>query len=244
MTTTAPAAGATPAPKTLVARFIGIIASPGETFQSVAATPKWLGMLVTTTLIVALFSALPLTTDTGKQAAIDMQEHQMQSFGMQVNDQMHARLEQGAARMPYITGISVLVFAPVVGLIIAGILFAIFNAGLGGEASFKQVFAVNVHAGVIGALSLIFSGTLNYFRGTQGSLANVGSLLPMIPDTSFLGHFLGMVDVFTIWNVIVLAIGLAVLYRRRTTPIAISLLSVYGVIAIAIALVKSRVGAA
>ena len=244
MTTTAPATGATPAPKNLLARFIGIITAPGETFQSVAGSPKWLGMLVVTLLIVAVFSALPLTTDAGKQAAIDMQEHQMQSFGVQVNDQMHERLEQGAARMPYITGISVLVVGPIIGLIIAGILFAIFNAGLGGEASFKQVFTVYVHAGVIGALSLIFSGSINYFRGTQGSVANIGSVLPMIPDTSFIGHFLGMVDVFTIWNVIVLAIGLAVLYRRKTAPIAISLLSVYGVVAIVVALIKSRVGAA
>lgn len=244
MTTPTTTTGATPAPKSLVTRFIGIITSPGETFQSVVTFPKWFGMLVVTTVIIAIFSALPLTTDQGKQAAIDMQEHQMQSFGMQVNDQMHERLEQGAARMPYVTGISIIVVAPIIALIIAGILFAIFNAGLGGEASFKQLFAVYVHAGVIGALSLIFSGTINYFRGTQGSLANVGALLPMIPDNSFLGHFLGMVDVFTIWNVIVLAIGLAVLYRRRTAPIAISLLSVYGVIAIVVAVVKSRVGGA
>lgn len=244
MTTTAPVAGVTPAPKNLVARFVGIIVSPGETFQSVAASPKWLGMLVVTTLIIALFSALPLTTEQGKQAAIDMQVRQMQSFGMQVNDQMQQRLEQGAGRMPYFTAGGVMVGGPIFALIIAGILFAIFNAGLGGEASFKQVFSVYVHAGVVGALSLIFSGTINYFHGTQGSVANLGALLPMIPDTSFIGHFLGMVDVFTIWSVIVLAIGLAVLYRRKTTPIAISLLSVYGVIAIVIALVKSRVGAA
>lgn len=244
MTTTAPATGATPAPKNLVARFIGIITSPGETFQSVVTSPKWLGMLVVTTLIIAVFSALPMTTPAGQQSAIDAAEQQIQSLGLPMNEQTHQRLEQSASRMPYTTGIGAFVVAPIIALIIAGVLFAVFNAGLGGEASFKQVFAVYVHAGVIRALSLIFSGTINYFRGTQGSLANLGALLPMIPDASFVGHFLGMVDVFIIWSVIVLAIGLAVLYRRKTTPIAISLLSVYGVIAIVIALVKSRVGAA
>jgi uncharacterized membrane-anchored protein len=53
-----------------------------------------------------------------------------------------------------------------------------------------------------------------------------------------------MVDVFLIWYIVVLAIGLAVLYRKRTQPIAISLLSVYAVIAIVVALIKSRVGGA
>jgi hypothetical protein len=50
-------------------------------FQGVAAAPKILGMLATTTVIVALFTALPLTTPAGRQAAIDKQVAQMQSFG-------------------------------------------------------------------------------------------------------------------------------------------------------------------
>ena len=51
-------------------------------------------------------------------------------------------------------------------------------------------------------------------------------------------------DVFLIWYIIVLAIGLGVLYRRRTQPIAISLLVFYAVIAVIIAVVKSRAGGA
>jgi hypothetical protein len=244
MTTPPIAAGTAPAPKSLVARFIGVLTAPRETFASVAAAPKWLAMLALTTVIIAVCTALPLTTDAGQQAAIDQQEQQMQSFGMTVNDQMHEQMEKGAARMPYITAASVLVVSPIFAVLIAGILFAIFNAAMGGEASFKQVFAILVHAGVISALSAVFSGAVNYFRGSTGSVANLGALLPMLSDKSFLAHLLGMVDVFLIWYVIVLAIGLAVLYRRRTQPIAISLLTVYAVIAIAVALIKSRVGGA
>jgi hypothetical protein len=241
MTSTAPAAGSAPAPKNLLARFIGVITSPRDTFASVAAHPKWFGMLALTTVIIAGFSALPMTTEAGRQAAIDQQVTQMQSFGVTMTDQMYESLEKNSGRMPYTTGISVLVVSPIVVLIIAGILFAIFNAALGGEASFKQVFAVLVHAGAVSALSTIFSGTMNYFRGTIGSAANLGVLLPMLPENSFAGRLLGMVDLFLIWWIIVLAMGLAVLYRRRTQPIAISLLTVYAVIAIAIALFKSRV---
>ena len=75
-------------------------------------------------------------------------------------------------------------------------------------------------------------------------MANLGALLPMLPEKSFLASLLGAVDVFLVWWIVVLAMGLAVLYRRRTQPIAISLLAVYAVIAIVIAVVKSRVGGA
>jgi hypothetical protein len=237
-------AGQAPAPKNLIARFIGILTSPRDTFGSVAAAPKWFGMLALTTVIVALFTALPMTTEAGRQAAIDQQVTQMQSFGMTVSDQMYEQLEKRSGTMPYQTGISVLVVTPIFGLIIAGILFAVFNAAMGGEASFKQVFTILVHAGVISAVSAAFSGVINYFRGSMGSVANLGALLPMLSEKSFAGRLLGMVDVFLIWYVVVLAMGLAVLYRRRTQPIAISLLSIYAVIAIVVALIKSRVGGA
>jgi hypothetical protein len=127
--------------------------------------------------------------------------------------------------------------------VFAGILFAVFNAGLGGEASYKQVYAVYIHSGAIGALSAIVSGVVNYFSGRVGSVTNMGALLPMLPEKSFAANLLSAVDIFIIWSVVVLAMGLAVLYKRRTQPIAISLLAVYAVIALGIALLKSRGGA-
>jgi hypothetical protein len=233
-----------PAPKNLLARFIGVLTSPRDTFFSVAASPKWLGMLAVTAVIVAIFSALPMTTEAGRQAAVDQQVTSMQSFGVTVSDQMYEQLEKRSGTMPYQTAVVVIVATPIIALIVAGILFAIFNAAMGGEATFKQVFAILVHAGVISAVSAVFSGVVNYFRGSMGSVANLGALLPMLSEKSFAGHLLGVVDVFLIWYIVVLAIGLAVLYRRRTQPIAISLLSVYAVIAIVVALIKSRVGGA
>lgn len=240
MTATAAAAGSTPAPKSLVARIFGIVLSPKDTFQSVVASPKWFGVLAITTLATALFTAMPLTTEAGRQSAIDKQVQTMQSFGVQVNDETYARMEKQSAIMPYTTGGSIVVISPIMATIFAGILFAIFNAALGGEASFKQVFSVLVHAGVVSSLGAVFGGLINYFRQRMENITNLGSLVPMLPEKSFVANFLGAIDVFVIWWLIVLAMGLAVLYRRRTQPIAITLLSIYGVIAIVIAVVKSR----
>jgi hypothetical protein len=228
----------------LVARFFGVITSPRDTFAAVAANPKWLGMMIVTTLIVAVFTALPLTTEAGKQANIDQQVKSMKGFGFEVTDQVYDSMEKGAARLPYITAISVIVISPIFAAIVAGILFAVFNAGLGGEASFKQMFALIAHSGAVSSLSAVFSGVINYFRGGVSSATNLGALLPMLPEGSFLGNLFGAIDIFLIWYVVVLAIGLAVLYRRRTQPIAMSLLGVYAVIALIIAVVKSRMGGA
>jgi hypothetical protein len=226
----------------LFARFVGVLTSPRETFRSVAAHPKWFGMLVLTTALVAGFTVLPMFTEEGKQAALDQQVSQMEAFGRQVDDAQYEQMRQRMALAPVFAIVSVCVFAPVMALIISGILFAVFNAAMGGEASFKQVFSVIVHAGAVSALSAMFTGPLNYFRGAMGSATNLGVLMPMIDDKSFLGRLLGMVDLFIIWWFVVMAIGLAVLYRRRTQPVAIGLLTVYVIIILCAAAVMSSLG--
>ena len=51
--------------------------------------------------------------------------------------------------------------------------------------------------------------------------------------------FLGSIDLFFVWATISLAIGLGVLYRRRTGPIAVTMLGLYVGIALVIAFFRS-----
>lgn len=243
MTNTSVAAGA-PAPLSLPARFFGIITAPKDTFQSVARWPKWVGMMLLTTVITATFAALPMTTDAGKEAALRNQVEGMESFGMTVSDQQYEGMRRQMAFAPYTTAGFLLIVGPIIAVVFATILFAVFNIALGGEASFKQMFAVYIHAGVIMTLQQIFTGPLNYFRGAVSSATNLAALLPMIDSKSFVGRVLAMTDLFLIWYVLVLAIGLAVLYKRKTLPIAITLYAIYAVIVFGFAAVMSRLGGA
>lgn len=234
--------GAAPAPKSLPARFIGIIISPQATFESVVAHPKWLGMLVLTTLIIIPCTVLPMTTAGGREAMLEAQVRQMESFGIQVNDQMYQQMRGRMGIAPYTTAAGVLIAAPTITAVLAGILFAVFNAVMGGNASFKQVYSVVVHAGAISALGQLFTGPLNYFRETMTSATNLGVVLPMLPEGSFVARLAGMIDLFVVWWIFVLAIGIGVLYRRRTQSVAMALFGTYAVIALAVAAVMSRLG--
>jgi hypothetical protein len=97
---------------------------------------------------------------------------------------------------------------------------------------------------VIGALGLVIGAPIQLWQGTlsMGGPFNLGALVPMLDEGSFLARFLGVVSVFTIWGLIVLAIGLAVLYRRKTANIAIALFLAFGLIGAAFVGVFSRFG--
>jgi len=232
----------TPAPSNVFARFIGIITSPKATFQQVVAHPRWFGMLVLTTLLITLCTAGPQFTESGRQAALDQQVRAMENFGMKITDEVYTQMEARSRFGGYITIVTMLIFAPVTVLILTVILWAIFNVAMGGDATYKQALAVIVHAGVISTLAQLFTAPLNYARGTLGSATNLGVMLPMIDEKSFLGRLAGTIDLFMVWYVVVLAMGLGVLYRRRTQPIAIALFVVYAVIAVGFAAIMSRLG--
>ena len=192
-------------------------------------------MYLLTAVIIAFFAALPMTTDAGRQATLDQQVSQMEAFGMEVSDQMYEQMRQRTQYAAYTTAASILFGSLVVSLILAAILWAVFNAALGGDATYKQILAVLIHAGVISALGQMFTGPINYFRGAVTSATSLGALLPVFDDQSFLGKLFGMIDIFIVWWLIVLAMGLAVLYRRRTQPIAYTLFGIYALIIVAIA---------
>ena len=243
MSNTSVATGGAP-PLSLPARFVGIITAPKETFESVIAHPRWVGILLVVTVIIAVCTALPMTTEAGKEATLRASVESMESFGMTVTDQMYEQMRGRMWFAPYQTGIGILVFSPLMSVVMAGILFLVFNVVMGGGATFKQLFAVFCHAGVISALQQLFTGPLNYFRGAVTSATNLAVLLPMVPPKSLLGRVLAMTDLFLIWYLLVLAIGLAVLYRRKTQPIALTLYGVYAVGILVIAAVMSLRGGA
>lgn len=232
--------GTGPAEMNVISRFIGIITSPRDTFASVVARPKWLVMYLLTAIIMAIFAALPMTTDAGQQAVLDQQVSSMEAFGFDVSDQMYEQMRARTAFAAYQTAGSMLFIMIIWWAVLAGILWAVFNAAMGGDARYKQVLSVLIHSAVISALGQVFTGTINYFRGAVTSATSLSAILPIFEDDTFAGRLAGAIDLFAIWWIIVLAIGLGVLYRRKTQPIAITLFAVYAVIAIGIAAIMSR----
>jgi hypothetical protein len=79
---------------------------------------------------------------------------------------------------------------------------------------------------VITAIQVLFTMPLSYATA-RFATANLGVFVPMLEDTSFLAKFLSYIELFRLWGCINLAIGLGVLYKRRTGGIAMTLIGIY-----------------
>ncbi len=242
MTQTSAQPGVARPPLSLASRFFGMITAPRATYESVVAHPTWFGMLALTTVAMALLVGGFLFTQVGQEAWLEAAT--TGPFSGPVSDEQYEGMRKMSGYVGYITAVSMLLMVPVFSAVFSGILFAIFNAALGGEATYRQILAVVVHAGPIGLLAQLFTIPLNYAQGTMAGSTNLGVFTrTMLTEGSFAARLVGMIDIFVIWQLVVLSMGLAVLYRRRTQPVAVTLLVLYFTIAVIVAVVRRGAGA-
>jgi hypothetical protein len=237
-------AGSATSPKSLPARIGGIIFAPRATYADVAAHPRWVAMFLVVYLVSTAVATTFISTEIGRAAVVDQQITQAESYGRQVNQAQIDRLEAFSKYLVYVAPVIQFFALAGGGLLVAGLAFAVFNALLGADAAFKQVFAVVVHSGVILAALSLFGTPLAYARQTLSSTTNLLVFAPFLDDGSFPARLLGSIDLIYIWWMVSLAIGLGVVYRRRTAPIATTMIAIYVVIGIVIAAIKTAAAGA
>jgi len=234
----------TVAPKGFFTRVIGVFTSPRETFVDIAERPSFLGAIILSLLLIVVPSAGLSMTARGKEMAIDQAYRGMQAtermLGRPLPDQVYEQMEEGVRRQRFPIGqvVGQVVIVPIVFAIEAGILFVVFTSIMGGDRTFKQVLAVVAFASLIGAAGALFAFPIMYAKAAYSSPTTMAVFVPFLDARSFVATFLGWIDLFRLWWILNLAIGLAVLYKKRTTPIAISLLGVYGVFAVVATLIS------
>jgi hypothetical protein len=216
-------------------RLAGIVFSPRATYEEIAARPRILGAVLTVLLVAGLATFTFLSTEVGQNAILDEQLAQMENFGFKPTDAQITLLEQRAGYSRYFAVAGQAVVIPLTMLLVAGVGLAVFNGGFGGNATFKQVYAVVAHSWFLPMLQTLFVLPLNYATGSMAGSTSLAVFLPMLDKSSFAARFLAQADLFRLWWAVNLAIGFAALYKRKTSPIAWWFLAAYGVVALAIA---------
>jgi hypothetical protein len=217
------------APLSLVQRFFGMLTSPKATYENVVSWPRWVGMLVLTTLITVITVFVFLSTEVGRDIVM---KQQIEAGAPAAQAEMAVKFSR------FIAPVAMVIFIPLFALGVSGILLGVF-AVTGGTASFKQVLSVYVHSGVVGTVAGVVNGVINYFLATDTNVTSLKGIGNAFAENGFMAGFFGALDLTFFLGLFVLAIGLAVLYRRRTAPIFLSLSAVYVVVALVIGGVKA-----
>jgi hypothetical protein len=104
---------------------------------------------------------------------------------------------------------------------------------MGGETKFKKVFSVMAWSSLVGMVGQILKTFLILSKGTSRGVVTSLAILMPTPElgekTPILYRFLSRFDLFTIWELIIWIIGLAVIYRFETKKSAMLVLSLWAI---------------
>jgi hypothetical protein len=218
-----------------------MVRSPGATLERAIQQPRSFGLAVLIVAISAVCTAGYLSTRVGELAGLDQQVRQLEAFGVEVTESGYAQLRVWA---PYRAAASAAVILggwPLAWMTLAWIIKRLGNR-LDATASYAQVLTIVVHASAILAVRSLVALPINYARESIGGATSLSTVMPAFGESTFPARLLGALDVFLLWWVALMAIGLGKLYGRPTIRIARWLLGAYAVWAIAIALAQALRG--
>lgn len=234
-------------------RLIGTLISPGETFQDINRKPDFLLPLLLA-IVVSLagnFVILKrLNPDYEKitRQAVEQQlaknNKTISDLSPQEREAVEAQVKMGAKISPYV-GYVISILSPLV----IGLFALLFWAGtmlISGQSTFKKVFSVTsyIYAVVLVTIQMALNVLVAFLRNPEdidllkGSIAvtNPGMMLPA-GSNAIVEALLTRLDIFSIWFIVLMSIGLAKVCKKTSTgkaaTVVVGLWAIWVVLAVA-----------
>ena len=198
-------------------RITGVLWQPRATMAEVVRNPAFLTAWIVVVLVVVACGSALLSTRVGRQALVDERVRVVEALGGRVDAAAYAALQADPPTLVYLTSGGRLLLTPPVTLLVAlGV--KVLAAASGARIRYVVALAIAVHATAVLAVQQVVATPLHYRRESLTSPTNIAGLLPMLAEGSWPARVLGSIDVFGLWWMWVLAVGLALLAAGTVLP--------------------------
>jgi len=217
------------------ARALGIFTAPSSVFEELARRPTWLAALLLITFSIMVLNGVVIWSKTGEAATRQQIQEALEKRGQTLPPEA---VDSQIAIYRYAAPVSVLVVLPLATLGLAGLVYLIFSIALGGEGTFRQTFSVYTHVSLIGIVGAAVATGMVFLKGNLKSSTALSAFLPFLEETSFAYKFFQGMDLFILWQLAVVAIGMGIINKMATRKAATIIFSVYLVILVLITVVR------
>lgn len=222
-------------------RVTGVLRHPRATMAEVVRHPAFITTWVVVLLVAAVCGGLLLSTPIGQQALVDERVRVTEALGGRVDDAAYDRLRSDPPVSIYLTSGGRLLLTPPVTLVVAAGLVGLARLS-GARVTFVTALAIAVHATVVLAVQQVVAAPLHYVNESVTSPTNLAGLLRVFDEGSLAARLLGAIDVFGVWWMWLLAVGLGAATGRPARQYVWRLLAVYLGVAASVAAVFAVLG--
>ena len=221
-------------------RLVNVFIAPSKTFGDLKRNPSWWVAWLVTAIFLVIFGVVAVQK-------IDMVQFLQREIDKSPSAQRRMeqltpeQREKGLAMQA--TGTKVVfyiypVFTLIGGLIIAGVLMAVFNFMLGAEVPFQRALAIVFYSFVpliistiLLTVSVLFSSDPNTIDLTNPMPTNPGFFMDPLGN-KFIYAIASSLDIFSIWVVTLLGLGFATASSNRKPSVSTGITTMFVVFAI------------
>jgi len=190
-------------------KVLSIFFEPRKVFESLKIKPTWLVPFIIVILLGMVYYYYAYPIIMSEQVA------KIQANEKIPEEQKQAIIERmGGGEHPPVWQLGITPIGGLIYLVIASaVLFFVFNVLLGGDSTFRKVFSVYCYSALVGIPATIVKLPLTLVKKSTDVQTSLAILLSPDAKGSFLYNILSSFDIFVIWQVILISIGLAVVYK-------------------------------
>ncbi|MFN2446816.1 MAG: YIP1 family protein [Vicinamibacterales bacterium] len=217
-------------------RIAGVLFRPRRTMAEVCERPTWVTPWILIMAAWAVCGTWLVSTPVGRQAMVDERVRLVEAFGGRMGDAEYARVQANPPLLTYFMTGGRLLLAPPLTLLAALSVWLVARARErpsrqvahseeasrtrqvapeGQRTTYRQALAVTVHATMVLALGQIIATPIHYVRESLTSPLTVALFLPFVDEGTLLSRVYGVLDLFGLWWLGLMAIGTTTLTRRR-----------------------------
>lgn len=217
----------TPLPRRVLDTFV----APRRLFEQFRVHTPWLGALAVTTLVAIL-----ATTAIPDAVFVDQTRNATNRLGKPVTVTSDPATIARWGRI--MAAFSAAMLQPMLALGVAGLLALVFGTLLRGQARFTQYLAIASHALLVPALGALLLLPLRF--GKPELEPSLALFAPFLSADSLLFRLLANFNLFSLWMLLLLALGVSIVNRGVTWGRAATvLLGIYLVLGIGVAALGS-----
>jgi hypothetical protein len=190
-------------------RILGVFYAPERTFNGMQERPRpWIPLLIIVLVsLIVFFVKLPMVREFVLERAGEFMGSEPERA-----ERMRGFAESSGLLIQGIAGTVLLVplwFA------VQALVFQVLVPLVGGEGKFIRTFTAVAYAGLIDLLGALVKLVLLFVKGSIDVHTDLTLFLPMLERNTYLYRFLAKVDLFTIWSLFVVGVGITVLCRSN-----------------------------
>jgi hypothetical protein len=217
-----------PAGMGLFGRLTGVFFEPAKTFEDIGRRPSWF-----VPLLLVMLAGIAYAFMLGQQVGWDQVMNQTRNLSPKVAE----RMDQQMANMPadqrqraldiqtkVVTPAQyygqAILGPPIGALVRSGLIMLIAGVMMSAGLRFKQVFAVVCFAGMPNVIQALLKAVVVVLKKQEINVFNPlafnpGAFMDMATSPKFLYTIAVSLDVFTIWTMLLMAVGLSAAAGRK-----------------------------